>query len=57
MFRTDPQESRGLILATLGALVMTLPAPMKSSAQTNDTPRVQDSEEYSVYSATLSRSP
>lgn len=45
---------RGLILATSAALVMALPGPMKSSAQTTDTPRVKDSEEYSVYSAILS---
>jgi len=46
-------STRNLILAGLGALVVALPASVKSSAQTDDTLRVRDSEEYSVYSTVL----
>ncbi len=44
---------RGFILAASAALAMALRAPLKSSAQTTDTPPVRDSDEYSVYSAIL----
>jgi hypothetical protein len=46
--------TRRRVLATFAALVMAIPGPAKSSAQTKDTPRVKDSEEYFVYSAILS---
>ncbi len=42
-----------LTLAMLVPLVVVLSGPLKSSAQTVEIPRVQDSEEYAVYNAIL----